>query len=441
MSKILDTFKVFIEDNKAPYMYITGAAGTGKTTSLSDTIEYCLANEIKHCVCAYTHKAVGILASKMPRNTNIATLHSFLKKVPTIDTNAIKLRLIEGNAVIGKSEDVSVIFIDEFSMIGNKDYEDIQALQWNDDGILKTKVIFIGDLNQLPPIADAQSVIPEGEYHIKLTKIYRQDNSNPLLNTLTKLTNYISGDEPKPLKEHSTFKRGVNLISEYNKHTSAIVLAYTNERVQVINRLIEGKSELTIYDRVFSPTIRRYGNIASILSRSEITNITKIDNKILNKDSKYRTLETLINLGIDFVKIEEENETTSDILIHNRAIVFGHKDYLNKSKELKNKAIDINKTIERQFKCNPIEWSINNKGHMLNRKRAKAWREFLAFNSCVICVDFTHALTVHKSQGSTYDTVLIDTEDLAVCADKNYKLYLQLLYVAISRASKQVFTN
>lgn len=437
--QILDTFKAFIEDSEAPYMYVTGGAGTGKTTDLGHTIQYCINEDISHCICAFTHKAVGVLSSKMPDKAVLATLHSFLTKRPTINTDATKVKHVDSNKKVGSSDLVSVIFIDEFSMVGNKDYEDIQELQWDDEGKLVTKVVFLGDLNQLPPVGDMQSIIPKGDYCVHLTKVYRQANSNPLLDTLTQLTMFIGGADPEPLNEHNTFKRGVDLVSEYHKHDSAVVLAYTNERVQELNRLIQGKSKLDVNDEIFSPTTRRMGHISHIIDKSEVQFISTIMDEILELNSKYKTLETLLKLDISFIRIEEQIE--NDIKLRTRAVVFGHKDYLNLANKLKTNAVNANKKIERQFKQSARDWCKENSGHQLSKARAKAWREFLAFNSCVICVDFKHAMTVHKSQGSTYHTVLIDTDDLGKCADRDYKLYMQLMYVAISRASEQVFTT
>lgn len=437
--QILDTFKAFIKDEEAPHMYVTGAAGTGKTTDLGHTIQYCLNNEISHCVCAFTHKAVGVLASKMPDKAILSTLHSFLTKRPTVNTNATKLKYVDNNIKVGESDTVEILFVDEFSMVGDKDYSDILDLQWDDEGKLITKVVFLGDLNQLPPVTDMQSIKPKGEYCVHLTEVHRQANSNPLLDTLTQLTMYISGNDPEPLEQHSTFVRGVDLVSEYFKHSSAIVLAYTNERVQELNRLIEGKSKLEINDEVFSPTTRRTGHISHIIQKSEVQFITTIMGELLELNSKYRTLETLLNLPLEFIRIEEQTE--DEVKYRTRAAVFGHKDYLNLSNELKNKAVKINKQIEKTFNASAKEWCKENPKHTLSKERAKAWREFLAFNSCVICVDFKHAMTVHKSQGSTYPIVLIDTDDLGKCADRDYKLYMQLMYVAISRASEKVFTS
>lgn len=53
---------------------------------------------------------------------------------------------------------------------------------------------------------------------------------------------------------------------------------------------------------------------------------------------------------------------------------------------------------------------------------------------------YTYASTINKAQGSTYDTVYIDLNDLAKCSNRD--LQLRLLYVAVSRARhKVVFTG
>lgn len=51
-----------------------------------------------------------------------------------------------------------------------------------------------------------------------------------------------------------------------------------------------------------------------------------------------------------------------------------------------------------------------------------------------------YASTVNKSQGSTYDTVYIDLNDIGKCRDKDQ--VRRMLYVAVSRARhKVVFTG
>ena len=78
----------FMEDTKELDAFITGAAGTGKTTKLKEVCEWLLNTEYTFQVVAYTHKAKQVLKSKLPEDTPISTLHSFLKKRPGINENA-----------------------------------------------------------------------------------------------------------------------------------------------------------------------------------------------------------------------------------------------------------------------------------------------------------------------------------------------------------------
>lgn len=436
---MLKTFEEFWQDKKADTMYITGAAGTGKTTDTKNIISYCISNKINHIVTAYTHKAVGILAKKMPENANLATLHSFLKKRPGFNQNATKVQHVDTNVQVGIPDKVDVLFIDEFSMIGEKDYMSIQERQWDENGNVIMKVVYIGDLNQLPPVKDLQTITPQGKYWINLTKVYRQADTNPLLDTLCQLVSYINGTvEPGPLEEHITFKRGQDIIEGYNNSSDAILLAYTNERVQELNARVQGYSEPKIGDTLFSPTTKKQYKLVAFLNHSEVNHIAAINDDIVMVDSKYKTLEVIkrIKPEVKFAILEDEDGNMSV-----RAYVFGHGSYNSVSKWLAAKAVDINSRIKKHHNEEPRQWAMQNRDDPLAKDRAKAWSVFLSFNACVICLDFAHAMTVHKSQGSTYSEVFIDTEDLAKCADKDYTLYLKLMYVAISRASNTVYTN
>jgi len=157
----------------------------------------------------------------------------------------------------------------------------------------------------------------------------------------------------------------------------------------------------------------------------------------LELNSKYKTLEHLIKNKQKFAILEDlDGERVT------MAAVFGHYDFKLKLDDLKADAAESNRVIEHDFKgYKAAAWTAQNKSHPLARRRAKAWRDFLSFNECVVCLDFNHAMTVHKSQGSTYGTVLVDTEDLYKAAYFSMATYLKLMYVALSRASEKVITN
>jgi exodeoxyribonuclease-5 len=50
-------------------------------------------------------------------------------------------------------------------------------------------------------------------------------------------------------------------------------------------------------------------------------------------------------------------------------------------------------------------------------------------------VDYAYASTVHKSQGSTFDTVFVDRRDLQACRGDERDA---LLYVAVTRPSRRL---
>jgi len=433
---VIEQFKKFIGDTEAHECYITGVAGTGKTTSLAELITWCHDNKLIAVTCAFTHKAVGVLRSKLPAYAYTCTLHSYLQKRPTINDKATKITHVEGNAQVGIPDKIDILFVDEFSMIGERDYMDIAALQYNDDGDIVTKVVYIGDPNQLPPVKDQQTINPKGDYWIKLTKIHRQSNDNPLIDTLLQLNDYINGKKAVALTEHSTFSRGNDIVEMYKAdRKSKILLAYTNAQVEFLNAQVQGRAIPLSGDEVFSPTMRKLYVLEKIANEADY--IVGIRGDIIELNSKYKTLETLHEIeGVQFFLVKDEDDNFT-----NRAVVFGHDTFLQLQQNLAKKAVAVNKEIERIYKVDPKQWSQQNWQTDLAKKRQKAWKHYLAVKDNVICMDFAHAMTVHKSQGSTYEHVYLDIEDIGKCADNDYSLYLKLLYVGISRASKKVFTN
>ncbi len=443
---VLETFDKFMEDSDAATMFITGVAGTGKTTSLAQLIEHCKENDVIALTVAYTHKAVSVLRSKLPTYANTSTLHSYLKKRPGINDKANKVEHIDTNSQVGTPEAINVLFVDEFSMIGERDFLSISELQYDEDGRVKTKVVYIGDPNQLPPVKDQIAVTPKGKYWAKLTTIHRQAEDNPLVDTLIELNSYLNGVKPLPLKEHETLLRGYDLAQVYKKHMSenksCVILAFTNARVQSLNSEIQGRSYAEPGDTLFSPTTKQLYTFGNKFETAKHDFVMSIKGDIIERKSKYKTLDTLESLGgVEFYEI-----FNSDGDVDFKAVVFGHGDYQTRLNELGETAVKANKAVEKHIKQAGFEtdikdWSKNNWGEPVARARAKAWKEYLTFKENVICLDFSHAMTVHKSQGSTYDIVCLDTDDISKCANNDYTLYLKLLYVGISRASEKVYTN
>ena len=69
-------------------------------------------------------------------------------------------------------------------------------------------------------------------------------------------------------------------------------------------------------------------------------------------------------------------------------------------------------------------------------KKEKDWKTFYTVQQTWLDLRPAYASTVHKSQGSTYETVFIDLSDIGRCTIASD--VARMLYVAISRSSKRV---
>lgn len=437
---MLNTFTAFISDKNAWDMYITGQAGTGKTTDLATLVQYCMNEGIDYTVCAFTHKACGILRDKLPSGAKIRTLDSLLKRRPGINQHATNHKHVQTTISSGDGDKSSILFVDEYSMVGEKHLMDIRALQDEDyDGNPEMRVVWLGDPNQLPPVGDQQSVKPSGKYAIKLTKIYRQAADNPLMTPLCQLVGFIGGKPAEPLVTSDKFRRGEDIVKGYQDCTDdKVMLAYTNKRVEELNARVQGRVQPKKGDTVFSPTLRERFTYTGIVPPEEVYGIELPFGDNLGLNSKFKTLEYILkNEDFTFVELTDEEGDTRVF-----CSIFGHYQFKLMTDRLIKAAADSNKAIEQANPgCQAAGWARANPKHKLARARAKAWRDYLSFNECCICLDFAHAMTVHKSQGSTYHTVYLDSEDLGIAADINYTVYLKLMYVALSRASDSVITN
>lgn len=416
----------FVKDKDHLDAFIIGAAGTGKTTKLKEVCETLLSTDINFQVVAYTHKAKQVLVSKLPNGTPISTLHSFLKKRPGINEKATSIKSIMTSNQFGSPAPLDLLIIDEYSFVGEKDDISLCELQdpMNVDNPLH--ILYVGDSNQLPPIGAPSNLVPKKPYLLKLTKVHRTDND--LLGTLSKLVSYIEEDEPiKYLPETENFKRKQDIKSLYinDMNQNKILLAFTNKKVQELNFDIQGSTTPTIGDTIFISSLRATAKFVTKLNKPSAiyTPVGYID-----MSTKYNPLGYLHKIAyVEFFDIEIIQTYNEALHIGQRlniATIFG---------TYNNKVIrdNLGKALVNANKSNLVkQGSVDSK---------QIYREYKTVNDYVCISDFNHCMTIHKSQGSEYDNVYLDAEDLTSCIDIQTRL--KLLYVGISRAKLKVFVN
>jgi len=85
------------------------------------------------------------------------------------------------------------------------------------------------------------------------------------------------------------------------------------------------------------------------------------------------------------------------------------------------------------------DWCADNKGEEGVKERGQAWSHYIAHSSLVFNLQRPWATTVHKAQGSEFETVYIAQADIKRSIRQGYYMnYARLMYVALSRAIHKV---
>lgn len=408
----MELVKEFLNSDELE-LFITGPAGSGKTTKLIDVVGCLNSLNINFLVVAYTHKAKDVLIKKLPEGTPIRTLHSWLKKRPGINQKAKHMSVLMVNKQMGKPDPLQVLIVDEFSFVGEKDYFSIGELQdeleLEGTGAKPIKVIYSGDLNQLSPVNDIQVIYPHKPFWIQLTEIHR--TTNTISKPLAQLVEMIEGKrELHYLEPTPHFIRGVDLVSIYMQDTEEdkAMFAYTNRAVQTYNSLIQGYGFPQPGDSVYSTTLKETFRISHI--EDEYNGVCYTPNGFIDATTKYNPLGFLNSK--DYIKFFI---TDSGIAIPG---IFGSYN---------------NKVVRERLGKALVE---------ANKKELDSkhlYREYKTINDFASQIDFVHCSTIHTSQGSEYKHVYIDSQDLSICRDEQEQM--KLLYVGMSRAKDLIYMS
>ena len=414
--------------NSSKRLRIQGSAGVGKTYMV-DTLISILSKNMKsyeQIFCsAPTNKAVSVLKGKVGNYPNLQfiTTHAALKLKRNIDFKTGNISFVPSfSEKYPPLKNVKLFIIDEASMISEEllDYVEEHAKKNN------STVIFIGDNKQLNPVNEEESPVFMRDYpEVELTEIVRQKDGNPIID-LSRNLSLIKEKVEKRSEEGGyiyTYDEDkiIETLARINGTDELKYLAYTNAEVDKINNKVReriyGQPNKIEVDETLvfnSPYKEDYYTNQEMLVKS-IRIIEKPFTYLSNKDgidepdchnSKYAT-EILKCYSINPSYIEESvfskgGWTDNIIVIHEDS----EKSFENLVKLLKNKA----------------------------KVREIDWKNYYEFVEQFADLTYNHAITVHKSQGSTYKQVIVNIKNLSI--NQNYKEHKRLLYTAVTRASE-----
>lgn len=406
---------------------LKGFAGTGKTTLMGVLIDALVAKGVDVAVTAPSHKAVSVIQKKIHPSVTAMTIHSVLGYKLKEREDGTQYCMPEGRCTIAEYD---LCIIDEASMVGLEMLNDLMHRRGH------CRILFVGDPAQLPPVGETSScafgdLIP---LQCTLKNVLRQSAEHPSIRWSIMLRDHISSNTMPSLRELESELRagdediarvcpgGSDLIATWLpdaiKHgMEARVLCFDNKSVQAHNARIHA----AFYPQggacfaVGEPVIAQEQFLVSDGTFSEAKNseIFTINGVEPAQHPHYPEIQsfrvTLENgagqLGKVFVPA---NRQQLDFQISN--LFATHKSLKTQATTCPNGGASLRNAARRASDCG---WALSKS--FANLRHA-------------------YAMTIHKSQGSTFDTVLLDWQSLLRNRDTP-AMKSRLLYVALTRAS------
>lgn len=384
-------FEAIKQINESNVCIITGGPGTGKTTIIKCVIDLYKSRGKKVVLCAPTGRA----AKRMTEMTgeDASTIHRLLE-IGKFDED--RLASIDEKVA---PVDADVIVVDEMSMV------DVFIMNYLMKAIyLETKVVLVGDPNQLPSVGPGnilKDLIDSDEFPtVQLNKIFRQAARSQII-----------------VNAHNVNK-GINFID--NKTNSDDVekdFFYVNESNQ--DKVVDLVLSLS-KDR-----LKKYGDFDFFESIQVLTPTKKgrLGTKELNK-----SLQEVLNPKTD--EIEEKayggiifREGDRVMQIKNNYDIYWEKGSRDNLRTYEAGTGIFNGEYGRIVK-------IDNKERQMEVEFDDGKITWYAFSD-LDQLEHAYAITIHKAQGSEFDVVI-----LVIPQSSNMLLTRNLLYTALTRAKK-----
>lgn len=406
-------------------LLLKGSAGVGKTYSTNEIIEricQLIPSYKQIYVSAPTNKAVGELSSKIntegKRNVHLITTHKAMKIGMRVDKVSGEKEFVpmysEKNPPL---KGVSVLIIDECSMIGEKMLEYIEEHAEKQN----CTVIFIGDDKQIIPVKEHVRVVFEQNYPtFELIEIVRQEVGNPIITLSrnisqiwkfkTRLLETEEGEQRKGFVYSFDENKVVEELAKVNGTDELKYLAWTNAEVDKINSKVRE---------------RIYTNPAKIEQGETLIFDEPYGDYYTSEEIKVDTLhveDVVFTIVMEDINTFVTNEVSLKCYIINGEQV----DLWGDGNLTWRGVFVIHEDSEKHFE--------NVKRNLLfacGKKRLKhvTRHDFLGNFANT---KYNHALTVHKSQGSSYQQTIVNIGNINLNPDQQDKN--GILYTAITRA-------
>jgi exodeoxyribonuclease-5 len=400
----------FIQDPDpiSPFFTFAGYAGTGKTFCMREVVAHTAGSHTNFAYTAPTNKAAKVLKKVTGEAGTIFSLLGL-----RIDKNGELKSIVAGKPPEGL-DDIDCIFVDEASMVNRNLLKELKANVEK----FKFKVVFMGDPAQLPPVGEVHSPIWDLGTDASLSKVMRHDNQ--ILELVTEIRGVI--DSPAPcitIKSNHDETGGVWKMQKrdfqaqiYNAAANGAfadgdmtkVVAWRNVKVNEYNTLI--RNALWGVESQSVPWMPGERIVAGgPCERNDVPLMTTDEEAIVES-----VLECVHPLApkykaIELKSVTEAGKTVRLMVLHPASAGQFAQD---------------SEQLAHQARTNP-----------------KMWKKFWDHKDLFHDIRYAYAITAHRAQGSTYQDVYVDYQDILL--NRTRREAFQCLYVACSRPTTRLY--
>ncbi len=359
--------------NDESVIAISGYPGTGKTLLIGAFVQLFEKNNFTYKLLSPTGIAAKLLSSVT--NRPASTIHRALGYNKDGSFTFNRFNKLYADAII----------IDEMSMVDSSTFHLlISSLD------SKCRIILVGDENQLPSVGNGsvfKQILSSNIPNVKLTDIYRQDKGNDVI----KVARDILDSNPVDL--------------EFNPNSNFLFI--NTDKDSIMDELKNLSSTLFQKQKNFQIIAPVYDGDVGVKSINN--NLRPILNPLYNDNTR---------------KYKGNGE---DIYEGDRVMViknsYDHNIYNG----------DVGKVISIDTKSDCISVKVFN---WFDEKNNQFINKIIDFKleEARLMLRLAYAVTVHRSQGQSYDFVI-----LPMTNDYSHMLYKNLVYTALTRVRKKVF--
>jgi len=450
---------------------LIGAAGTGKTTTVKQMIkalfEHDKLNILKHntkyltagnpaiAFVAFTNRAVNNIKKQIPDElkSHARTIHKLLEYGPVFTqvfdevNNKVKTKMTfeparnKLNPIIG----LQYIIVEESSMVGTELFAKLK------EATPGAKFIFLGDLNQIPPIYDSGILgfklneLPV----VELDKVWRQDFGGILtlahaikdganlsqnkLEEFAQLINKETGVEDIELRSWPGKHGGTAITRAFVKHiTEKLVDEFNPETDIMLCPLVKNFGSVEI-NKAFAQAFgdKRDADVWEV-NAGRVTHYLAVGDKVMYEKEDYIITEIARN-GQYLGKPTRAPSKHLDRWGH----YSGAKTDLAPQNQLTDEEMDNAFAALANISLDSSEDFdiVNQSSHIITLRSIDDpdYETTVSTTGEMNSLDFSYCISVHKSQGSEWQKVYVVFHH-----SHANMLYRELVYTAVTRAREKL---